>query len=60
MFKLDLDKAEEPKNKLPTFIGSQENQENSRKTSIYFTDYTKVFACVKSESESRSVVSASL
>ena len=60
MFKLDLDKAEEPKNKLPTFIGSQENQENSRKTSIYFTDYTKVFACVKSESESHSVVSKSL
>ena len=31
MFKLD--KAEEPENKLPTSVGSQKNQENSRKTS---------------------------
>ena len=34
MFKLDLEKAEEPEIKLPTSIGSQEKQENSRKTSI--------------------------
>ena len=33
MFKLDLEKAEEPEIKLPTSVGSQENQENSRKTS---------------------------
>ena len=33
MFKLDFKKAEEPEIKLPTFIGSQKKQENSRKTS---------------------------
>ena len=33
MFKLDLEKAEEPEIKLPTSIGSPEKQENSRKTS---------------------------
>ena len=33
MFKLDLEKAEEPENKLPTSIGSSEKQESSRKTS---------------------------
>ena len=34
MFKLDLEKAEEFKIKLPTSVGSSKNQENSRKTSI--------------------------
>ena len=33
MFKLVLEKAEEPEIKLPTSIGSQRKQENSRKTS---------------------------
>ena len=32
-FKLDLEKGEEPEIKLPTSAGSQEKQENSRKTS---------------------------
>ena len=34
MFKLDLEKAEEPEIKLPTSFGSQRKQGNSRKTSI--------------------------
>ena len=34
MFKLDLEKAEEPEIKLPTSIGSSRKQESSRKTSI--------------------------
>ena len=34
MFKLDLEKAEEPKIKLPTPVGSSKKQESSRKTSI--------------------------
>ena len=34
MFKLDLEKAEEPKIKLPTSVGSWKKQESSRKTSI--------------------------
>ena len=33
MYELDLEKAEEPESKLPTSVGSQEKQENSRKTS---------------------------
>ena len=33
IFKLDLEKAEEPKIKLPTPIGSLKKQESSRKTS---------------------------
>ena len=33
MFKLDLEKAEESEIKLPTSVGSQKKQENSRKTS---------------------------
>ena len=33
MFKLDLEKADEPEIKLPTYAGSLKKQENSRKTS---------------------------
>ena len=33
MFKLDLEKAEEPEIKLPTSAGSYKKEENSRKTS---------------------------
>ena len=33
MFKLDLEKAEEPEIKLPTWVGSEKKQENFRKTS---------------------------
>ena len=33
-FKLDLEKAEEPKIKLPTSVGSLKKQEGSRKTPI--------------------------
>ena len=35
MFKLDLEKAEEPEIKLPTFTGSLKKQESSRKTSTF-------------------------
>ena len=47
MFKLDLEKAEEPEIKLPTAIGSLKKQENSR-TNIYFCfiDHAKAFDCV--------------
>ena len=34
MYKLDLEKAEEPEIKLPTPAGSSKKQESSRKTSI--------------------------
>ena len=36
MFKLDLEKAEEPKIKLPTSAGSLKKQENSRKNLLLF------------------------
>ena len=35
MFKLDLEKAEEPEIKLPTSVGSSKKQESSRKTSTF-------------------------
>ena len=35
MFKLDLEKAEEPEIKLPTSAGSSKKQESSRKTYIF-------------------------
>ena len=48
MFKVVLEKAEEPEIKLPTSIGSRKKQESSRKTSICFCfiDYAKAFDCV--------------
>ena len=47
MFKLVLEKAEEPEIKLPTSAGSWKKQESSRKTSISgFLDYAKAFDCV--------------
>ena len=48
MYKLDLEKEEEPEIKLLTFDGSQRKQRNSRKKKIYFcfTDYAKAFDCV--------------
>ena len=47
MFKLVLEKAEEPEIKLPTSAGSLKKQENSRKISYFcFIDYDKAFDCV--------------
>ena len=47
MYKLGLGKAEEPEIKLPTSIGSQKKQENSRKNIYFcFIDYAKAFDCV--------------
>ena len=46
MFKLDLEKAEEPEIKLPTSVGSLKKQESSKKHLLCFIDYTKAFDCV--------------
>ena len=46
MFKLVLEKAEEPEIKLPTSAGLLKKQKSSRKTSICFIDYAKAFDCV--------------
>ena len=44
MFKLDLEKAEEPEIKLATSVGSSKKQENTRKNNYFcFIDYVKVF-----------------
>ena len=46
MYKLDLEKAEEPEIRLPTSAGSQKEQESSRKNIYFcFIDYAKAFDC---------------
>ena len=47
MFKLDLEKAEEPEIKLPKSAGPSKKQESSRKNLYFcFTDYDKAFKCM--------------
>ena len=47
MFKLGLEKVEEPEIKLLPSTGSWKNQESSRKTSYFcFLNYAKAFDCV--------------
>ena len=47
MFKLDLEKAEEPEIKLPTSVESHKKQESSRKNIHFcFIDHAKTFDCV--------------
>ena len=46
VFKLDLEKAEEPEIKLPTSVGSSKKQEFQKNIYFCFTDYTKAFDCV--------------
>ena len=47
MFKLVLEKAEEPEIKLPTSAGSSKKQDSSRKNVYFcFIDYAKAFDCV--------------
>ena len=47
MFKLDLEKAEEPEIKLPTSIGSIEKAIEFQKNIYFcFIDYAKAFDCV--------------
>ena len=47
IFKLVLEKAEEPEIKLPTATGSSKKQESSRKNIYFcFIDYAKAFDCV--------------
>ena len=47
MFKLVLEKAEEPEIKLPTFAGSWKKAREFQKNIYFcFIDYTKAFDCV--------------
>ena len=46
MFKLVLEKAEEPEIKLPTSAGSQKKQEFQKNIYFCFIDYAKAFDCM--------------
>ena len=46
MFKLVLEKAEEPEIKLPTSTGSSKKEEFQKNIYFYFIDYAKAFDCV--------------
>ena len=46
MFKLVLEKAEEPEIKLPTSAGSSEKQEFQENIYFHLIDYAKAFDCV--------------
>ena len=46
MFKLDLEKADEPEIKLPTSAGSSKKQELQKSIYFCFIDYAKAFDCV--------------
>ena len=46
MFKLVLEKSEEPEIKLPTFTGSSKKEEFQKNIDFYFIDYAKAFDCV--------------
>ena len=46
MFKLILEKAQEPEIKLPTSAGSSKKQEFQKSIYFCFIDYAKAFDCV--------------
>ena len=46
MFKLVLEKAEEPEVKLPTSVGSWKKQEFQKTINFCFIDHAKAFVCV--------------
>ena len=46
MFKLVLEKAEEPEIKLPTFTGSSKKQDFQKNIYFCFIDYAKAFDCM--------------
>ena len=56
MFKLDLEKTEEPEIKLPTSIQLSKKQESSKKTFYFcFIDYAKAFDSVDHNKQENSV-----
>ena len=46
MFKLVLEKAEEPEIKLPTSVGSSKEREFQKNIYFCFIDYAKAFDCL--------------
>ena len=49
MFKLDLEKAEEPEIKLPTSVGSSKKQESTRRTSTVLLTAPKQSVCITTD-----------
>ena len=50
MYKMDLEKAEEPETKLPMSAGSLKKQAWSMKNIYFcFIDYAKAFVCVRQQ-----------
>ena len=45
MYKLGLEKAEEPETELPTFVGSWRKEVTSKNIHFCFIDYGKAFDC---------------
>ena len=50
VFKLNLEKAEEPEIKSPISVGSKKKQEIPEKHQLCFTDYAKAFDCGSQQS----------
>ena len=46
MFKLDMEKAEEPEVKLPTSVGSYKKAREFQESICFCTDHAKAFDCV--------------
>ena len=49
LFKLVLEKAEEPEIKLPTSIGSSNSKRVPENIYFWFIDYAKAFDCVEQQ-----------
>ena len=54
MFKLDLEKAEEPEIKLPTLLDHRKSKRIPEKIYFCFIDYVKAFNCVQFSSVTQS------
>ena len=54
MFKLDLEKAQEPEIKVPTTAGSSKKQEFQKNICFCFIDYAKAFDCVDNNKQENS------
>ena len=50
MFKLDLEKAEEPEINLPTSVGSSKKREFQKNIYFCFTEYAKIFVWITTNS----------
>ena len=47
LYRLDLEKAEEPENKLSAFVGPEKARDFQKNSYFCFINYTKDFVCIK-------------